>query len=64
VQNFAPFTAGSKRLQGKIEPVDAQQVYAILDGVMQGVLTNRNADPAQLLDDAQKRVDAALATVQ
>jgi multiple sugar transport system substrate-binding protein len=64
VRNYAPFTEGSKSLQGKIEPVNAQQLYAILDGVMQGVLTNRDADPARLLDDAQKKVDAALATVK
>jgi ABC-type glycerol-3-phosphate transport system substrate-binding protein len=64
VQNYAPFTEGSKSLQGKIEPVNAQQLYAILDGVMQGVLTDRDADPGRLLDDAQKKVDAALATVK
>jgi multiple sugar transport system substrate-binding protein len=64
VRNYAPFTEGSKSLQGKIEPVDAQQIYAVLDGVMQGVLTDRNADPATLLNDAQKKVDALLATTQ
>jgi multiple sugar transport system substrate-binding protein len=64
VGNFAAFTEGSKTLQGKIEPVNAQQVYAILDGVMQGVLTNKDSDPAQLLNDAQKKVDAALLTVK
>ena len=64
VQNFAAFTEGSATVKGKIEPVNAQQVYAILDGVMQGVLTNRDAEPAKLLDDAQKKVDAAMATVR
>lgn len=64
VQNFAAFTEGAKTMQGKIEPVNAQQVYAILDTVMQGVLTNKDSDPAQLLDAAQKKVDAVLATVR
>jgi multiple sugar transport system substrate-binding protein len=64
VKNFAAFTEGSKTIQGRIEPVNAQQVYSILDGVMQGVLTNKDADPQKLLDDAQKKVDAALATVK
>jgi multiple sugar transport system substrate-binding protein len=64
VANFQAFTEGSKTMQGKIEPVNAQQVYAILDGVMQGVLTNRDADPATLLDDAEKKVNAALRTVK
>jgi hypothetical protein len=64
VENFAAFTEGSKTIQGRIEPVNAQQVYAILDSVMQGVLTNRDADPQKLLDEAQKKVDAALATVK
>lgn len=64
VKNYAAFTEGSKTLQGKIEPVNAQQVYAILDTVMQGVLTNKDSDPAQLLDTAQKKVDAVLATVK
>ena len=64
VENFRAFTEGSRTVRGKIEPVNAQQVYAILDGVMQGVLTNEDADPQQLLDAAQKKVDAAVATVK
>jgi ABC-type glycerol-3-phosphate transport system substrate-binding protein len=64
VQNYQAFTEGSKTLQGKIEPPNAQEIYAVLDGVMQGVLTNKNSDPAQLLNDAQKKVDGVLATVK
>ena len=64
VQNFQLFTEGAATVPGRIEPVNAQQVYAILDGVMQGVLTNRDADPQQLLDDAEKKVNAAVANVR
>lgn len=64
VQNYAAFTEGSKTMQGRIEPVNAQQVYAVLDGVMQGVLTNRDADIGKLLDDAEKKVNSVLATVR
>lgn len=34
------------------EPVNCQDLYAILDGVIQAVLTDRNADPKALLDKA------------
>lgn len=64
VQNYAAFVEGSKSLQGKIEPPNAQQVYAVLDNVMQGVLTNRNADPAKLLSDAETKVNSALLQVK
>lgn len=33
-------------------PVYCQELYAILDGVVQEVITNENADPAQLIADA------------
>lgn len=64
VENYAPFIEGSKSLQGKIEPPNAQQVYAILDNVMQGVLTNRGADPAALLSAAETKVNSALLQVK
>lgn len=64
VQNYAPFIEGSKSLQGKIEPPNAQQVYAVLDNVMQGVLTDRNADPGALLAAAETKVNSALLQVK
>ncbi|MBD1382277.1 ABC transporter substrate-binding protein [Metabacillus arenae] len=33
-------------------PVNAQELYKVLDGVIQEVLTNKNADPKKLLDKA------------
>jgi multiple sugar transport system substrate-binding protein len=64
VQNYALFTEGSKELTGRLEPPNAQQIYAALDGVMQGVLTDRNANPDQLLADAEKKVNSALTGVK
>lgn len=34
------------------EPVACQQLYAVLDGCIQEVITNKNADPAQLIEIA------------
>jgi ABC-type glycerol-3-phosphate transport system substrate-binding protein len=64
VGNYRAFTEGSKDLTGRLEPPNAQQVYAVLDGVMQGVLTNRDANLDQLLSDAEKKVNSALSGVK
>jgi multiple sugar transport system substrate-binding protein len=64
VQNYRAFTEGSKDMQGRLEPPNAQQVYTALDGVMQGVLTDRNADPDRLLSDAEKKVNSALTGIK
>ena len=63
-ENFAPFVEGLSQLDKKIEPPNAQQVYAALDNVMQGVLTNRNSDVSQLLADAETKVNTALAQIK
>ena len=47
----------------KLEPPNAQQLYAVLDVAMQKVLTDRNANVDQLLADAEKQVNPILATV-
>jgi hypothetical protein len=54
---------GLTELKKNIEPPNAQQVYAALDNVMQGVLTNRSADIDKLLSDAEAKVNTALAQV-
>ncbi len=64
VENYQSFVDGLADLDKKIEPPNAQQVYAALDNVMQGVLTDRDADIDQLLSDAESKVDAALAQVK
>ncbi len=64
VENYQSFVDGLADLDKKIEPPNAQQVYAALDNVMQGVLTNRDADIDKLLADAAGKVDTALAQVK
>jgi ABC-type glycerol-3-phosphate transport system substrate-binding protein len=64
VENYQPFVDGLADLDKKIEPPNAQQVYAALDNVMQGVLTDRDADIDQLLSDAEDKVNTALAQVK
>jgi ABC-type glycerol-3-phosphate transport system substrate-binding protein len=61
VQNYQPYVDGVTTLKQNIEPPNAQQVYAVLDNLMQAVLTNRNADINKLLSDAQTKVDAIYA---
>jgi ABC-type glycerol-3-phosphate transport system substrate-binding protein len=63
-QNFAPFAGKSSSIPVKLEPPNAQQIYAVLDTVMQKVLTDPNADIAALLTDAEKQVNTILATVK
>ena len=57
VENYASFMAAAPDLPGVIEPPQAQEVYAVLDSVMQAVLTEEEADIDRLLDDAEKKVD-------
>jgi len=49
------------RIPLKVEPPAAQQIYAVLDTAMQGVLTDRNANIDKLLSDAEKQVNQILA---
>ncbi|NKE56352.1 extracellular solute-binding protein [Lentzea sp. PSKA42] len=64
VQNFQAYVDGSEKTKGSLEPPQAQQVYAILDSVVQATLTNKDADHAALLADAETKVNAVLAQVK
>lgn len=64
VRNFQAYVDGSEQTKGTLEPPQAQQVYAILDNVVQATLTNRDADHAALLKDAETKVNAVLAQVK
>ncbi len=63
-ENYRPFVSGSASVPVKLEPPNAQQIYAVLDVAMQKVLTDRNADVDKLLSDAEKQVDTILAGVK
>ncbi|WP_424216568.1 ABC transporter substrate-binding protein (plasmid) [Streptomyces sp. BI20] len=59
VENFKPFL--DHPVPPKAEPDKAQEVYKVLDKVMSGVLTNKDADPAKLISDAARDVNKVLA---
>ncbi|GFJ90365.1 sugar ABC transporter substrate-binding protein [Phytohabitans rumicis] len=63
-ENYAPFVSAAASIPVKLEPPNAQQVYAVLDVAMQKVLTDKNANVDQLLADAEKQVNTILATVK
>jgi multiple sugar transport system substrate-binding protein len=63
-QNYQAFVSGSASIPVRLEPPNAQQIYAVLDTAMQAVLTDRNADIGKLLGDAEKQVNSILATVK
>jgi multiple sugar transport system substrate-binding protein len=63
-QNYAPFVAAMGKVPVKLEPPNAQQIYAVLDVAMQKVLTDSNADPAKLLADAETQVNQILQSVK
>lgn len=59
VANYKPFTTSNLTLRA--EPRNqTQKMYAQLDSVVQAVLTNANADPKKLLDDAVKQFQQVL----
>ncbi|MFE2545196.1 extracellular solute-binding protein [Actinacidiphila glaucinigra] len=59
VENFRAFM--DNPVPGKAEPAKAQEIYKVLDNVMSGVLTNKNADAAKLLSTAETQVNQVLA---
>ncbi|MGI8332964.1 ABC transporter substrate-binding protein [Actinomadura scrupuli] len=61
VQNYKPFADGDPSLKYRLEPPQAQPIYAVLDGVVSSVLTNQNADIDKLLSQAETKVNGILA---
>ncbi|HWU09723.1 MAG TPA: extracellular solute-binding protein [Streptomyces sp.] len=59
VENFKAFM--DNPVAGKAEPPKAQEVYKVLDTVMSGLLTNKDADVDKLLATAETQVDQVLA---
>jgi len=63
VANFKPFADANSGIQVKLEPPNAQQVYAVLDTAMSKVLTDANADINGLLASAETQINSILASV-
>lgn len=61
VRNYRAFADGDPKVKYRLEPPQAQQIYAVLDGVVSSVLTNRNADVNSLLAKAESKVNGILA---
>lgn len=61
VANYEPYVRAAATIPPKAEPVHAQELYAILDVVMSGVLSREDADIDRLLTDAATKADAMLA---
>ncbi|MFF4436753.1 ABC transporter substrate-binding protein [Streptomyces sp. NPDC001621] len=61
VENYQSFLDGNQKLRMKIEPPDAQRIYTVLDGVVSAVLTKKDADIDQLLEEASGKIDSILA---
>ncbi|WP_214321334.1 ABC transporter substrate-binding protein [Nonomuraea sediminis] len=61
VENYEPYVQAAAAVPPKAEPVHAQELYAILDVAMSGVLSRQNADVGQLLSDAESKANSMLA---
>jgi ABC-type glycerol-3-phosphate transport system substrate-binding protein len=62
VANFKPYV--SQPVPAKVEPVQAQEIYKVLDTAVSAVLTDQNADVKKLLDTAEQQVNTVLANAQ
>lgn len=62
VEQFKGYVESTKSLKLLAEPSNkGQEVYALLDPVVQQVLTKKDADIDKLLSDAASKIDARLA---
>lgn len=61
VENYEPYVKAAATTPPKAEPPHAQELYAILDVVMSGVLSRKDADIGKLLTDAETKANALLA---
>ncbi|MEV7631947.1 extracellular solute-binding protein [Microbacterium sp. NPDC089318] len=65
MENVQSYIDSTQTLPVVSEPsVEAQQIYAILDSIIQAVLTRKDADIDQLLRDAQSQAETILAAAQ
>jgi multiple sugar transport system substrate-binding protein len=61
VTNYQPYVDAAATVPPKAEPAHAQELYAILDVVMSGVLSRQDADVNKLLADAETKANSMLA---
>ncbi|HEX6290082.1 MAG TPA: sugar ABC transporter substrate-binding protein [Herpetosiphonaceae bacterium] len=54
VENYKPYMEAKIQLRTE-PPVKTQELYAVIDTAMQAVLTDQNADPKQVLDEAAQQ---------
>jgi multiple sugar transport system substrate-binding protein len=64
VANYKPFADGDPALKYRLEPPQAQPIYAVLDGVVSAVLTNKNANIDTLMSNAETKVNGILANAE
>ncbi|MEV0348309.1 extracellular solute-binding protein [Nonomuraea sp. NPDC050680] len=62
VANYQPYVDAAATIPPKAEPVHAQELYAILDVAMSGVLSRQDANIDSLLSDAETKANSMLAT--
>jgi ABC-type glycerol-3-phosphate transport system substrate-binding protein len=62
VENYKSYVDAQVPVKG--EPPNAQKLYTVLDTVMSGVLSNKNADVDKLLSDAETQANQLLAAGQ
>ncbi|CAA9562839.1 MAG: ABC transporter, substrate-binding protein (cluster 1, maltose/g3p/polyamine/iron) [uncultured Thermomicrobiales bacterium] len=62
VELYQPYVEGMQNITVRAEPtgLDVQRYYATLDPAVQAVLTDENADPQALLDEAARNVQAII----
>ncbi|MFD3513020.1 ABC transporter substrate-binding protein [Streptomyces sp. NPDC058657] len=60
-ENYRFYVEAAAGVAPKLEPVRAQELYAVLDVPMSAVLTRRNADVDKLLADAEAKANSILA---
>ncbi|MFC4114919.1 ABC transporter substrate-binding protein [Nonomuraea zeae] len=61
VSNYELYVQAAGTVPPKAEPVHAQELYAILDVAMSGILSRKEASPDQLLTDAETKANSMLA---
>jgi multiple sugar transport system substrate-binding protein len=62
VTNYGPYVQAAATIPPKAEPAHAQELYAILDVAMSGVLSRQDASVDSLLSAAETKANSMLAT--